>query len=109
MNFVELHKFDADQLKQLMSELVAAGQGGMLNDRSNTTAKEFIERYAYAVHEFAPEYALRNKFPRIESNLTTEERAADVRLFKNVTLRAPEHRSAAPNSNAATQRLWLAP
>jgi len=36
---------------------------------------------------FFPTLAHRNKIPLIESTLTTEERAADVRFFKNVTLR----------------------
>src|SRR5260370_33015370 len=56
MNFVELHKFDADQLKQLMCELVAAGPVGLLNDRSTATAKEFKEPYSNFVNECNPQY-----------------------------------------------------
>src|SRR5260370_13110734 len=67
MNFVELHKFDADQLKQLMCELVAAGQGGVLNDRSKATVKEFVDRYAVFAHEGFPTPARRNKIPLIEN------------------------------------------
>ena len=110
MNFVELHKFDADQLKQLMCELLAAGQSGMLNDRSQTTVKQFIARYSNFVHEFAPQWAKEKQMPRFDSKLTTEERAADVRFFKNVTLRekTAEHRSGDANWQADAEKRWLA-
>jgi hypothetical protein len=100
MNFVEVNNFNAEQLKQLMVELVAATEGGMLNGRSNATVEEFLLRYANAAHEFAPEAARDKGFPRFESTLTAEQRAADVRFFKTVTLRGtePEHRSGEPGS-----------
>ena len=105
MNFVEHQNFDAEQLKQLMCELVVAGQGGMLNDRSQATAQEFMERYANFVHECAPEHAIRNKMPWFEGR--SKDLAADVRFFKNVSMRGtPEHRSDDPNWKADAEKRW---